>query len=175
MSSASSSRSGSALPDHGPTTLRVRVWRVRGDRDRDLPLPAQATEGSSGADLLAAVEAPLELLPGERVAVPTGIALAIPSGYEGQVRPRSGLALRSGIGLANAPGTLDSDYRGELQVILHNAGGEPFTVRRGDRIAQLVIAPVVRPFWVEVASREDLGETERGEEGFGHSGRGSRR
>lgn len=149
----------------------MRVWRVRAARDRDLPLPEPATGGSAGADLVAAVETPLKLLPGERAAVPTGLALAIPEGYEGQVRPRSGLALHAGVSLLNAPGTLDSDYRGEVHVLLHNGGPEPFIVRRGDRIAQLVIAPVVRATWVEVASREDLGATARADGGFGHSGR----
>jgi dUTP pyrophosphatase len=104
--------------------------------------------------------------------VPTGFAIALPEGYEAQVRPRSGLALRHGILLPNAPGTIDSDYRGELQVIVLNAGSEPFTIRRGDRIAQLVIAPVARAEWEEVAAM-DLGATARGAGGFGHSGHGA--
>ena len=109
------------------------------------------------------------LAPGERSLIPTGISIAVPLGYEAQVRPRSGLALEHGILLPNSPGTIDSDYRGEVKVILHNAGAKPFTVRRGDRIAQLVIAPVIQPVWEERASLEDTG---RGEGGFGSSGRG---
>ncbi len=152
-------------------TLPVRIWRVRGERDSDLPLPAPATDQSAGCDLRAAVEAEVRLAPGERAAIPTGFALAIPPGYEGQVRGRSGNALRHGITLPNAPGTVDSDYRGEVHVILHNAGDAAFAVRRGDRIAQLVIAPVVRPRFEEVASQAELGSTERGAGGFGHTGR----
>jgi dUTP pyrophosphatase len=151
--------------------IAVRIWRVRGTRDADLPLPAPATAGSAGLDLCAALEGELVLAPGERALVPTGFALAIPPGYEGQVRPRSGLALRHGITLPNAPGTVDSDYRGELSVILQNGGAEPFVLRRGERIAQLVIAPVVQAALQEVPSADDLGSTERGEGGFGHTGR----
>jgi dUTP pyrophosphatase len=150
---------------------QVRVLRVRGKADQDIPLPSFATPGSAGADLCAAIGAEQVIAPGERALVPTGLALAIPPGFEGQVRPRSGLALRHGITLPNAPGTIDSDYRGELQVILHNAGSEPFRLRRGDRIAQLVIAPVVQPAFVEVYAAEELGATLRGAGGFGHSGR----
>jgi dUTP pyrophosphatase len=152
-------------------TAAVRVLRVRGKADQDIPLPSFATPGSAGADLCAAIEAERVIAPGERLLVPTGLALAIPAGFEGQVRPRSGLALRYGIMLPNAPGTIDSDYRGELQVILHNGGAEPFRLRRGDRIAQLVIAPVVQPAFVEVEAAADLGDTLRGAGGFGHSGR----
>jgi len=147
------------------------VTRVRGAQDADIPLPRPATEGSAGADLCAAVEAELVLEPGEISAVPTGFALAIPAGFEGQIRGRSGLALRHGISLPNAPGTIDSDYRGEVHVILQNGGQEPFHVRRGDRIAQLVIAPVAAVEWEEVAELPDLGTTKRGKGGFGHSGR----
>jgi dUTP pyrophosphatase len=136
----------------------------------DLPLPARATPGSAGFDLCAAVEKDLVLRPGERALVPTGFAIAVPPGYEGQVRPRSGLALEHGILLPNAPGTIDSDYRGEVKVILQNAGERPFTVRRGDRIAQLVIAPLPDAVLEECA---ELGATGRGEGGFGHSGRGA--
>jgi dUTP pyrophosphatase len=152
------------------TALRVEIHRVRGERDADLPLPTPATARSAGADLVAAVEKDLVLQPGERAAVPTGFALAIPPGYEGQVRGRSGLALRHGLTLPNAPGTIDSDYRGEVHVILHNAGDAPFVVVRGARIAQLVIAPVARPEFVEVGSPDALGATARGGGGFGHSG-----
>lgn len=132
-----------------------------------LPLPSFATAGAAGADLFAAVTADLVIPPMERAAVPTGIALAIPPGFEGQVRPRSGLALRSGVTLANAPGTIDSDYRGEVMVLLVNLGNQPFVVRRGDRMAQLVIAPVVRP---RFAVRESLPDSERGAGGFGSTG-----
>lgn len=130
-----------------------------------MPLPA--TRGAAGCDLHAALEHDVELAPGARELVPTGFAIAVPEGYEAQVRPRSGLALRHGIVLPNSPGTIDSDYRGELKVILLNAGDAPFVVRRGDRIAQLVLAPVVTPDWDE---RENLDETSRGAGGFGHTG-----
>lgn len=149
----------------------VRILRVRGDRDADLPLPHRTTDGSAGADLCAALESDLEILPGARAVVRTGFALAIPRGYEGQLRPRSGLALEHGLMLPNSPGTIDADYRGEIRVILLNAGSEPVVVRRGDRIAQLVIGPVVRPDWQEVERAEDLGATDRGSGGFGHTGR----
>ena len=151
--------------------IAVRIFRVRGARDADLPLPAAATAGSAGLDLRAALEGELVLAPGERALVPTGFALAIPPGYEGQVRPRSGLALRHGVTLPNAPGTIDSDYRGEVSVILQNGGREPFVLRRGERIAQLVIAPVVSAALQEVDSADDLGSTGRGGGGFGHTGR----
>jgi len=143
----------------------VRVRRL--PHGRDLPLPHYATDGSAGADLHAAVDADLVLAPGARAAVPTGFAFALPSGYEAQVRPRSGLALKSGITLPNSPGTIDADYRGEVQVILLNAGHEPFVVTRGMRIAQIVIAPVTRAAWREEASLDD---TVRGAGGFGSTG-----
>jgi dUTP pyrophosphatase len=149
----------------------VRVWRVRGDRDGDLPLPGRATAQSAGSDLRAAIESDLEIAPGTRARVPTGFAMAIPDGYEGQVRPRSGLAHEHGITLLNTPGTIDADYRGEVQVILANLGSEPFVLRRGERIAQLVIAPVPRVRWEEVKAAAELGITKRGAGGFGHSGR----
>jgi dUTP pyrophosphatase len=149
--------------------VKVRVARLPGAHD--LPLPAPATRGSAGVDLVAAVEGEMVLEPGARLRVPTGLRVAIPAGYEGQVRPRSGLALRHGVTLPNAPGTIDSDYRGEIQVILHNGGHDPVVIRRGDRIAQLVIAPVAQPEWEEVDS---LDATERGEGGFGHTGTGPR-
>jgi dUTP pyrophosphatase len=134
-----------------------------------LPLPAYETEHAAGMDLRAAVaeDAPLTLRPGERDAVPTGLTMAIPPGFEGQVRPRSGLALRSGVTCLNTPGTIDADYRGEVKVILINLGAGDFTVRRGDRIAQLVIAPVTNAAWSEV---ESLDETARGQGGFGSTG-----
>ena len=135
----------------------------------DLPLPAYETADSAGMDLRAAVpeDAPLVIRPGDRFAVPTGLSMAIPRGFEGQVRPRSGLALKSGITCLNTPGTVDSDYRGEVKVILINLGAEDFTVRRGDRIAQMVIAPVIQAVVVEVS---DLDETARGAGGFGSTG-----
>jgi dUTP pyrophosphatase len=148
--------------------MKVRVARVRPERDADLPLPAPATAASAGADLVAALEKEIRLAPGERVVVPTGFAIEIPPGFEGQVRPRSGLALRHGLVLPNAPGTIDSDYRGEIQVIVQNNGREPVTLGRGDRIAQLVIAPVVRAEFEEVPA---LPPTPRGSGGFGSTGR----
>jgi dUTP pyrophosphatase len=150
-------------PSAAPVT--VRITRLPGARG--LPLPERATEGSVGFDLHAALERELVLEPGERALVPTGFAIAVPEGHEGQVRPRSGLALRHGLVLPNAPGTIDADYRGELQVIVLNAGREPITLRRGDRIAQIVIAPVAAARFVEV---ESLDETARGAGGFGHTG-----
>ena len=144
--------------------IRVRVRRV-GGRGEPLPLPSYATEGSAGLDLRADVDVRLE--PGQRALVPTGIALEIPPGYEGQVRPRSGLALRHGIGMVNAPGTIDSDYRGEIGVLLVNLGSEPVELRRGERIAQLVLARCERAVLEEV---EELSPTARGEGGFGHTG-----
>lgn len=130
--------------------------------------PVYASPGAAGADLRAYVANDVTIPAGERVAVPTGIRLDIPAGYEGQVRPRSGLARNHGITILNAPGTIDSDYRGEVQVVLVNLGTEPFTVRRGDRIAQLVICPVTRASFI----RGSLSETERGEGGFGSTGSG---
>lgn len=135
----------------------------------DLPLPAYETKHAAGMDLRAAVpaDAPLTLHPGDRQAVPTGLALAIPPGFEGQVRPRSGLALNHGVTCLNAPGTVDADYRGEVRVILINLGAEAFVIRRGDRIAQLLISPMVQATWREV---ETLDGTARGEGGFGSTG-----
>src|SRR5690349_8897410 len=130
-----------------------------------LPLPAYATGGAAGMDVLAAED--VTLAPGARHAVATGLALAIPPGYEIQVRPRSGLALKHGISVPNTPGTIDSDYRGELKVILINHGREAYAVRRGDRIAQLVLSPVLRASWLKV---DELDETQRGEGGFGSTG-----
>ena len=134
-----------------------------------LELPAYATAGSAGCDLRAAVAEPVVLLPGSRALVPTGVAVAIPEGHEGQVRMRSGLAIRHGLTLLNGPGTIDSDYRGEIRVILANLGSEAVTLSRGDRIAQLVIAPVVR---ARLERAERLPETKRHDGGFGSTGRG---
>ena len=136
-----------------------------------LPLPAYETAQAAGMDLRAAVpdDEPAVLKPGARLAVPTGLAFALPAGFEGQVRPRSGLALKAGVTCLNTPGTIDADYRGEVKVILINLGEEDFTIRRGDRIAQLVIAPVIQGGWREV---ESLDETARGAGGFGSTGHG---
>ena len=147
-------------------TVRVGIARLPGAGD--LPLPRRATPGSAGYDLCAAVEGAMELAPGARALVPTGFAIALPEGYEAQVRPRSGLALRHGVVLPNAPGTIDSDYRGEVKVILLNLGDASVTIRRGDRIAQLVVAPVARVEWRETAR---LPQSERSDGGFGHSDR----
>ena len=140
---------------------------VRLPHGADLPLPAYESSGAAGMDLRAAVTDPLVLEPGQRTATPTGIAMALPEGFEGQVRPRSGFALRDGVTTLNTPGTIDSDYRGEVKVILINHGQAPVTIRRGDRIAQLIIAPVVQAEWAEV---QDLDETVRGAAGFGSTG-----
>jgi dUTP pyrophosphatase len=147
------------------TAIDVEVKRL--PHGADLPLPQYATADSAGLDLLAAVDADLILQPGARALVPTGLAIALPPGYEAQVRPRSGLALRNGITLLNTPGTVDADYRGEVGVILINLGQEPFVVTRGMRIAQMVVAPVTRLAWREVA---DLPTSERGAGGFGSTG-----
>jgi len=147
------------------SAAHVRLARVEGAED--LPLPKPATPGSAGVDLAAAVAEALTVPPGGRALVPTGLRIAVPPGYEAQIRPRSGLALRHGVLLPNSPGTIDSDYRGEVRIILLNGGDEPFTIERGDRIAQLVVAPVARVAWEEVA---ELDATERGAGGFGHTG-----
>ncbi|MGH6910128.1 MAG: dUTP diphosphatase [Phenylobacterium sp.] len=142
---------------------------VRLPHAADLPLPAYESAQAAGMDLRAAVpeDEPLVLRPGSRFPVPTGLAFALPPGFEGQVRPRSGLAFKSGVTCLNTPGTVDADYRGEVKVILINHGEEDFTIRRGDRIAQLVVAPVVQAQWVEV---DNLDETARGAGGFGSTG-----
>ncbi|NLM45878.1 MAG: dUTP diphosphatase [Firmicutes bacterium] len=132
-----------------------------------LPLPSYMTAEAAGLDLYAALAEPVVILPGERLPVPTGLALAIPAGYEAQIRPRSGLALKNGITVLNSPGTIDADYRGEIIVILANLGKEPFVLYRGDRIAQLVPAKIVR---AEFVPAKDLPETDRGSQGFGHTG-----
>ncbi len=133
----------------------------------DLPLPAYETEHAAGMDLRAAVAEPLTLAPGARALVPTGLRIALPEGYEAQIRPRSGLAIKYGISLLNSPGTIDADYRGEIRIIMANLGQEPFTIDRGDRIAQMIVAPVTHAEWQLVDSLDD---TERGEGGFGHTG-----
>jgi len=147
-----------------PTVAVVRLPHGQG-----LPLPAYESAHAAGMDLRAAVpeDQPLTLRPGDRHAVPTGLAMAIPPGFEGQVRPRSGLALKRGVTCLNSPGTVDADYRGEVHVILVNLGAEDFVIRRGERIAQLLISPVVQAAWREV---ESLDETARGAGGFGSTG-----
>lgn len=146
-------------------SVRIRVRRL--PHGLGLPLPTYATVGAAGADLHAAVQEPMSLDPGERAAVPTGLFLEIPPGYEGQVRPRSGLAMRQGVTVVNAPGTVDSDYRGEVKVLLINLGRDPFIIARGDRIAQLVVAPVEQAEFTESA---ELSGTDRGGGGFGSTG-----
>ncbi|MCA1242645.1 dUTP diphosphatase [Stappia stellulata] len=146
-------------------TLSLRLRRL--PHGKDLPLPAYQSAAAAGMDLLAANDDPLVLQPGARALVPTGIAIALPEGTEAQVRPRSGLAAKHGVTVLNTPGTIDADYRGEIKVILINLGDAPFTVERGSRIAQMVVAPVARAELVEVA---DLDDTARGAGGFGSTG-----
>ncbi|HEY7373249.1 MAG TPA: dUTP diphosphatase [Polyangia bacterium] len=142
---------------------RVRFQKLRPGAQA----PRYMSEGAAGLDLASAADEPIEIAPGGRVAVPTGLAFEIPAGFEGQVRPRSGLARKFGITLPNAPGTIDSDYRGEVQVLLANLGAEPYVVRPGDRIAQLVIAPVVT---AQLEEADSLADSARGDGGFGHTG-----
>ena len=146
----------------------VRVQRL--PHGADLDLPAYQSAGAAGVDLAAAVEdgAPVTIAPGAREMVPTGLSIELPEGYEAQVRPRSGLAAKHGVTVLNSPGTIDADYRGEVKVILINLGDEPFTVTRGERIAQMVVQPVVRVTWEEA---DALASSARGEGGFGSSGR----
>lgn len=147
--------------------MKIKVKRLRPDRDQDILLPKYMTEHAAGMDLFAAVDEEVILNPGERKLIPTGIALEIPDGFEGQIRPRSGLALRHGITLVNTPGTIDADYRGEVGILLINLGDEPFNVKRGERIAQMVIAPIFKAV-LEVV--KDLNSTPRSGGGFGHTG-----
>ena len=149
------------------STVEVAVIRL--ESAADLPLPAYATADSAGIDLLAAVDAEITIKPGGRALVPTGLAIALPTGFEAQVRPRSGLAFRDGVTVLNSPGTIDADYRGEVGVILANLGDRPFRIARGSRIAQLVVAPVARLAWSEVA---ELPASDRGSGGFGSTGQG---
>lgn len=145
--------------------ISVKFKRLR--EDEDLHLPTYESEGSSGMDIRAFIKEPVILKPGEIRLIPTGLAVSVPVGYEAQIRPRSGLAFRHGIGLVNSPGTIDSDYRGEIGIILINWGSEPFMIRRGDRVAQLVISKVFRADTLEV---DELDKTSRGNGGFGHTG-----
>ncbi len=146
-------------------TVSVSITRESGCED--ILLPAYETAHASGMDVRAAVTAPITVAPGERVLVPTGLRIALPPGVEAQIRPRSGLAIRNGISMVNSPGTIDADYRGEIHIILINHGGEPFQIQRGDRIAQMVITPVLQASWNHV---EALDTTSRGEGGLGHTG-----
>ncbi len=150
------------------TAPRVQIVRLHPERDVDLPLPTYQTAGAAGADLCAAIAEPWTLQPLQRVLVPTGLSLAIPTGFEGQVRPRSGIAVKRGLTVPNAPGTIDSDYRGELFVALVNLDPQPQTIVRGERVAQLVVAPCVQAEFVAVDS---LDATARGDGGFGSTGR----
>lgn len=145
--------------------LAVKIKRL--EDSNDMPLPSYGSEGSSGMDIRASVKEPVVLKPGEIRLIPTGLTVSIPRGYEGQIRPRSGLSLKYGIGIVNSPGTIDSDYRGEIHIIVINWGEQPFTIRRGDRIAQMVMAKVFRADIIEV---DELDYTQRGVGGFGHSG-----
>lgn len=147
--------------------LKIHIKRVCPEKDSDIPLPSYMTAGSAGMDIFAAVNDSVILSPGERTAIPTGITIAIPPGYEAQIRPRSGLAIKHGITLINAPGTIDSDYRGEIRILLINHGPDPVKISRGDRIAQMIISSAVRAKWEEV---QELPDTDRGAGGFGHTG-----
>ena len=150
--------------------MPVAIALRRLSHNADLPLPAYETAQSAGMDLRAAPPegAPVTLLPGARALIPTGLAIALPAGFEAQIRPRSGLALKHGITCLNTPGTIDADYRGEIQVLLINLGAEAFVIARGERIAQMVIAPVTQGAWLEV---ETLDDTARGAGGFGSTGK----
>ena len=143
----------------------VQIERMQGNDD--LPLPQYMTEQAAGLDICAAVDEELTILPGERAMVPTGFAICLPKGYEAEIRPRSGLAFKHGITLINAPGTIDADYRGEIRILLINLGGAPFIIRRGDRIAQMLLHQIHRVTWDPCDSLDD---TSRGKGGFGHTG-----
>lgn len=149
------------------TTVKVHITRVR-ETDHDIVLPGYATDHSAGMDIRAAVDGEYTLKAGETALIPTGFAMALPEGFEAQVRPRSGLAIKHQVGILNSPGTIDADYRGEVKVILTNFGKEDFVIHRGDRIAQMIVAPYSRVIWEE---QESLSETVRGAGGFGHTGK----
>jgi dUTP pyrophosphatase len=155
----------SPYSDGWASKMKIYIKRLR--KDHTVPMPQYMTEGASGMDLFASLEKEITLEPGERKLIPTGIAVAIPEGFEGQVRPRSGLAIQKGIGIVNGPGTIDSDYRGEIGVLLINFGKEAFTLRHGERIAQMVISQAFRTTLEEV---DDLPATQRQGGGFGHTG-----
>jgi dUTP pyrophosphatase len=147
--------------------MKIGITRLSSATD-DIPLPAYATDGAAGMDVRAAVDTELAVHANQTILVPTGFAIAVPPGFEAQIRPRSGLAIKHQIGIMNSPGTIDADYRGEVRIILTNFGETDFVIKRGDRIAQMVIAPFVRAEWEE---RDSLDETDRGSGGFGHTGR----
>ena len=149
------------------TSPSVNITRLNPDRDADIPLPCYMTEQAAGMDISAAVKSKMVIAPGAIELVPTGLAIALPAGYEAQIRPRSGLAVKQGIGIINSPGTIDADYRGEIKIALINLGKAPVTIHRCDRIAQMVVSPVCR-VTLEVVT--DLDETERNSGGFGHTG-----
>ena len=149
-------------------TLIIRIRRLRPEADADLPLPRYMTPQSAGMDLCAACDTDINMAPGDITLVPTGLAMALPANLEAQIRPRSGLAVRHGIGIINSPGTIDADYRGEIKIALINLGAEPVAIRRGDRIAQMVVQRVQR---VSISEVEILDDTERSDGGFGHTGK----
>jgi dUTP pyrophosphatase len=153
-------------PERTPESVRVPIQRQRGQES--IPLPCYMTAAAAGMDVFAAVEEEMVIPPGSRALIPTGIAISLPEGFEAQIRPRSGLALRHGVTLLNSPGTIDADYRGEIKIILMNHGLDPFPIRRGDRIAQMVVHRVSRVAWLEC---DHLDHTVRGEGGFGHTNR----
>lgn len=146
--------------------LFAQILRIKPE-EIDIPLPRYATDGSAGMDICAAVEKDVEIQPGDTVLIPTGFIIELPQGYEAQVRPRSGLAMKHSIGILNSPGTIDSDYRGEVKIILTNFGKNPYTIHRGDRIAQVIVTKYERVQWKETSS---IAESIRGEGGFGHTG-----
>jgi dUTP pyrophosphatase len=150
------------------TSPVIKIVRLRPDADSDIPLPRYMTPQSAGMDLCAAIKKDLVLTPGELSLIPTGFAIALPEGFEAQVRPRSGLAIKHGIGLINSPGTIDTDYRGEIKIAVINLGGQPYTLHRGDRIAQMVIKKV---YFARLEIVEALEETRRNTGGFGHTGK----
>ncbi|MDD5168027.1 MAG: dUTP diphosphatase [Syntrophales bacterium] len=153
-----------AFPDSASDTIQVPIKKNSGQED--IPFPSYMTASAAGMDLCAAVESDIVIPPGDRALIPAGIAIALPEGFEAQIRPRSGLAINHGVTLLNAPGTIDADYRGEIKIILINHGHEPFTVRRGERIAQMVVQRVYRVTW---RACMELVDTDRGEGGFGHT------
>ena len=146
----------------------IKIVRLRPDMDADIPLPRYMTSQSAGMDLCAAIKEDLILNKGELILIPTGFAIALPEGFEAQIRPRSGLAIKHGIGLINSPGTIDTDYRGEIKIAVINLGGKPYTFRRGDRIAQMVIK---KAYFARLEIVEELDETKRNTGGFGHTGK----
>lgn len=156
------------MHDGSPSSLTIRFTWLDAEQTADLEMPSYETIGASGMDVQAAVDSEVVISPGARDLIPTGFAVAIPEGYEIQVRPRSGLAVKQGLTLPNTPGTIDSDYRGEVKIAVINLGSEPVTISRGDRIAQLVVAPVIR---ANLKLVSELDQTDRGSGGFGHTGR----